>query len=100
MAVSALVESSAGAGAQCRLGGTLGWSWQSGQNTRLFSICCLSAVTGIKQVCVCTLQEWSLGFLQSSVKPQWYSNQPRRLIFPMSDPRAKVPNMELKPLAP
>ena len=34
-----------------------------------------------------------------AVKPHWYSNQPRVLIFPMSDDRAKVFNMELKPLA-
>ena len=65
MTVSALVESSAGAGAQYRLKGSLGWFWQAGQSTRWFSICSLSAMTGVKQVCIYSLQEW----LSMSVKP-------------------------------
>ena len=48
-----------------------GWSRclvQAGGHTgmvpRHFSISCLFAVTGSKQICACALQEWSLSFLQ------------------------------------
>ena len=43
-----------------------------------------------------TPQEQSPGFLQSSCYSHWLSNQPRRLVIPVSDPWAGMPNMWLK----
>ena len=78
-AASALVASSTrargtGAGAKCRLGSVLRWSWQAGQSPRQFSICCLHTVIRSKQVHACVLQEWGLSFLWPSGKPHWFSN--------------------------
>ena len=50
--------------------------------------------------CVCTLHEWSLGFLQPSCYYHWFSNQPRELVFLVLDPRAGVPNMWFELLTP
>ena len=69
-----------GAGAHHRLGSALGWSWQASQSARQFSICCLHAMTGSKRVCVHSLQEQSLGYLQPSSKPHRFSNQLRGVI--------------------
>ena len=55
-------------------GGMPGWSWQAGQSSTQFPVCCFCAATGSKQVCACTLQECSLGFLQPSSKPRWFSD--------------------------
>lgn len=49
---------------------------------------------------VCVLQEWSPGFLHLSIMPHWFSNQIMELDFPVLDPRAGMPNMWLKSLAP
>lgn len=82
----------AGSGAPCGLGCALGWLWQVSQSPRQFSVCCFCIVQG--------LHEPSLGFLQPCSEPHWFSNQLRQLIFLMSDPRAGVPNIWFKPLAP
>ena len=81
-------------------GGHVGLSWQDGQSMRQFSICCLCAKSGSKQVCACVHWERSLGFSQPSVKPHWYSNQLRWFVFLVLDPTAGLPNILLEPITP
>ena len=59
-----------------------------------------SALESRENKSVHMLFQSSLGFLQTSSKPLWFSNKLRGLIFPVSDPRARVPNMGLKLLTP
>ena len=47
-----------------------------------------------------SLHKQNLGSLQPSCKSHWFSNQPRGLVFPLSNPRVGVPNMLFKPLTP
>lgn len=49
---------------------------------------------------VCMFFKSSLSFLQPSSKADWFSNKPRGLNFLVPDPRAGVPNVELKSLTP
>lgn len=98
LAGSSIRASSAGARAHCRLRVALGWPRQASHNTWQFSICCLHAWTGSKQIYAYALQEHSLSFLQPSGKPHWFSNQLRGLVFPVLDSRAGVPKLWLKPL--
>lgn len=98
IAGSSIRASSAGARAHCRLRVALGWPRQASHNTWQFSICCLHAWTGSKQIYAYALQEHSLSFLQPSGKPHWFSNQLRGLVFPVLDSRAGVPKLWLKPL--
>ena len=100
---SALVESSAGArgagaGAWCGLRFGLEWSWQAGQSPGSFQSTASTLFPGIsKHVHV---QEYSLGFLQPLASCHLFSNQLRRIIFPVSDPRPGVPYTWFEPLTP
>lgn len=70
-------------------------SWETNQPPMRFSahpLC--SALWAIKHACA--LYKQSPGFLQSSCYSHWLSNPPRRLVIPVSDPRAGMPNMWLK----
>lgn len=70
-------------------------SWETNQPPMQFSAHPLySALWAIKHAYA--LYKQSPGFLQSSCYSHWLSNQPRRLVIPMSDPRAGMLNMWLK----
>lgn len=66
-------------------------SWQASQSTQQFLIYFLHAEIRNKEICICVIQEQSLGFLQYSGKSHWFSNKLRGLIFLISDPKAGVP---------
>lgn len=85
-------------GIQCRLGHTLGHSWGIRRSPWAVSGSFLCLIPVSK--CVYDLHEHRLGFLQLSCKTHWFSNQLRRLILLVPDPRAGESNMLLKLLTP
>lgn len=89
------VPKRAGAFSWLRLVCTPRHSWETNQPPMQFSahpLC--SALWAIKHACA--LYKQSPGFLQSSCYSHWLSNQPRRLVIPVSDPWAGMPNIWFK----
>ena len=99
LCLTAKLASGAGVSTWLRLGDVPGWSWETNQPPMQFSTHPVCPAPG-ESKCSCSPHEQCPGSPQPSCWSHWPSNQPRKLIFPVADPRAGTPNVWFKPLTP